>query len=76
MLHVVLGLGEKKAKNSEAYSLISGVWPLSRVWGAVTGEAEGGRSRWKVFNLRRGRVEGSEQALWIPTHGDLRLDAE
>ena len=28
VLHVVLGLEEKKAKNSEAYSLFSGVWPL------------------------------------------------
>ena len=37
MLHVVLGLGEKKAKISEAYSLFSRVWPLYRIWRAVPG---------------------------------------
>lgn len=44
-----------------------------------SGELSQGGRRWQEqvegFPSRRGRVEGSEHALWIPAHGDLRLDA-
>ena len=65
-------------EGQELRSLLFILWGVAtfKGLGSCHREAEGGRSRWKVFTLRRGRVEGSEQALWIPTHGDLRLDAE